>query len=57
MPVNIINNMTIHDRAEYDAYLRVCMGVFRKFNGSILAAQDVIGKEIHGSGEECQPSL
>jgi uncharacterized protein (DUF1330 family) len=40
MPVYIINNMTIHDRAEYDAYLRAFMDVFRKFNGQVLAAQD-----------------
>ena len=40
MAVYIINNMTIHDRAEYDTYLRKFMDVFRKFNGSILAAQD-----------------
>lgn len=40
MAVYIINNMTIHDRAEYDTYLRAFMGVFRKFNGQVLAAQD-----------------
>ena len=40
MRVFIINNMTIHDRAEYDEYLRVFMSVFRKFDGEILAAQD-----------------
>ncbi len=40
MPVYIINNMTIHDRSEYDTYLRAFMGVFRKFQGEVLAAQD-----------------
>jgi uncharacterized protein (DUF1330 family) len=40
MAVYIINNMTIHDRAEYDRYLRAFMGVFRKFEGEILAAVD-----------------
>ena len=40
MPVYIINNMTIHDRAEYDRYLRAFMGVFRKYQGEILAAVD-----------------
>ena len=40
MAVYIINNMTIHDRAEYDEYLRGFMRVFRKFNGEVLAAQD-----------------
>jgi uncharacterized protein (DUF1330 family) len=38
--VYIINNMTIHDRAEYDVYLRAFMGVFRKFNGELLVAAD-----------------
>lgn len=40
MAVYILNNMTIHDRAEYDSYLRAFLGVFRKFDGEILAAQD-----------------
>jgi len=40
MAVYIINNMTIHDRAEYDAYLRAFMGVFRNFSGEVLAAVD-----------------
>ena len=40
MRVFIINNMTIHNRAEYDEYLRRFMDVFRKYNGEILAAQD-----------------
>ena len=31
MAVYIVNNMTIHDRAAYDTYLRAFMGVFRKF--------------------------
>jgi len=40
MAVYIINNMTIHDREAYETYLRAFMGVFRKFNGEVLAAQD-----------------
>ena len=40
MQVFIINNMTIHNRTEYDEYLRGFMSVFRKYNGEILAAQD-----------------
>lgn len=40
MAVYIINNMTIHDRAEYDTYLRAFMGVFRRYNGEVLAAVD-----------------
>ena len=40
MAVYIINNMTIHDRAEYETYLRAFMGVFRKFNGEVLAVAD-----------------
>lgn len=40
MTVYVINNMTIHDRVEYDRYLRGFMAVFRKFNGQVLAAQD-----------------
>ena len=40
MTVYVINNMTIHDRAEYDAYLRAFMPVFRKYEGKVLAAQD-----------------
>ncbi|MBI3716896.1 MAG: DUF1330 domain-containing protein [Betaproteobacteria bacterium] len=40
MPVYILNSMTIHDRAEYDAYLRAFMGVFRQFDGEVLAAQE-----------------
>jgi uncharacterized protein (DUF1330 family) len=40
MSIYIINNMTIHDRAAYDAYLREFMAVFRQFNGEVLAAQD-----------------
>lgn len=40
MTVYIMNSMTIHDRAEYDRYLKAFMPVFRKFNGSVLAAQD-----------------
>jgi uncharacterized protein (DUF1330 family) len=40
MAVYIINNMTIHDRAAYETYLRAFMGVFRKFNGEVLVAAD-----------------
>ncbi|MBI3523974.1 MAG: DUF1330 domain-containing protein [Betaproteobacteria bacterium] len=40
MAVYIINNMSIHNRAEYDTYLRAFMEVFRKFNGRVLAAVD-----------------
>ena len=40
MAVYIINNMNIHDRAEYETYLRSFMRVFRQFNGEVLAAQD-----------------
>jgi uncharacterized protein (DUF1330 family) len=40
MPVYLINNMTIHDRGEYDAYLRAFMAVFRCFDGQVLVAQD-----------------
>jgi uncharacterized protein (DUF1330 family) len=36
--VYIINNMTIHDRAAYDTYLRAFMGVFRKYDGEVLVA-------------------
>lgn len=40
MPVYLINNMTIHDRGEYDAYVRTFMAVFRNFDGQVLVAQD-----------------
>jgi uncharacterized protein (DUF1330 family) len=40
MPVYIVNNMRIHDRAEYDTYLRAFMSVFRRFEGEVLAAVD-----------------
>jgi uncharacterized protein (DUF1330 family) len=40
MSIYIINNMTIHDRAAYDEYLREFMAVFRQFNGDVLAAQE-----------------
>jgi uncharacterized protein (DUF1330 family) len=40
MAVYIINNMTIHDRAEYDTYVRGFMDVFAKYNGQVLAVQD-----------------
>ena len=39
MPVYIINNMTIHVRAEYETYLRAFMDVFREFNGQVLVSQ------------------
>lgn len=40
MSVYIINNMNIHDRDEYKAYLRAFMPVFQKYGGKVLAAQD-----------------
>jgi len=40
VPVYIINNITIHDRAGYDRYLRAFMGVFRNFKGEVLVAAD-----------------
>ena len=40
MSVYIINNMTIHDRAEYGAYLRAFLDVFRNFGGRVLVAKD-----------------
>jgi uncharacterized protein (DUF1330 family) len=40
MPVYIINNMTIQDRAEYETYLGAFMGVFRQFDGQVLAVQN-----------------
>lgn len=40
VPVYIINNMTIHDRAAYERYLRAFIGVYRLFKGSVLAAQE-----------------
>lgn len=40
MPVFIINNMTIHDRTEYDTYVGKFMAVFKQFDGQILAVQD-----------------
>jgi uncharacterized protein (DUF1330 family) len=40
MSVYIINNMTINDREEYDAYLFTFMDVFRSFCGRVLVAQD-----------------
>ena len=40
MAVYILNNMTIQDRAEYDIYLRAFMGVFRQYQGEILAVVD-----------------
>ena len=40
MPVYVINNMRIHDRAEYDTYVRDFLDVFRQFEGQVLAVQD-----------------
>jgi len=40
MSLYIINNMTIHDRAAYDTYVRGFMDVFAKHNGEILAVAD-----------------
>jgi uncharacterized protein (DUF1330 family) len=40
MAVYIINNMTIHNREEYKAYVRGFMPVFQKYDGNFLAAQN-----------------
>ena len=40
MAVYIINNMTIHDRAAYDRYVRAFLPIFRKYDGELLAAVD-----------------
>lgn len=40
MSVYVINNMTIHDRDAYRAYLRDFMPVFEQYGGKVLAAQD-----------------
>ena len=40
MAVYIVNNMTIHDRAEYETYLRKFPRVFRQFEGEVLAVAD-----------------
>ena len=40
MPVYIINNMTIHDSAEYKAYSKAFMPVFSHHGGKLLAVQD-----------------
>ena len=40
MPVYLVNNMTIHDRGEYDVYLRAFMAVFRNFDGQVLVAHE-----------------
>lgn len=40
MGVFIVNNMTIHDRAAYDEYLRQFMAVFHQFKGEVLATQE-----------------
>ena len=44
MAVYILNNMTIHDRAEYETYLRGFMEVFRKYQGEVLAVADAPGR-------------
>jgi len=40
MAVYVINNMTIHDRAEYEKYVRAFLGVFSRYAGEILAVGD-----------------
>lgn len=40
MSVYIVNNMRLHNRAEYETYLRQFMPVFSRFNGEVLAAAD-----------------
>jgi len=40
MTVYIINNMTVHDRDQYQAYLRGFMPVFAQYGGTVLAAHD-----------------
>lgn len=40
MAVYIINNMTIHDRAAYDEYVRGFLPIFRKYRGKLLVAVD-----------------
>jgi len=40
MAVYVLNNMTIHDRAAYEAYLRGFMEVFRRYAGEVLAVAD-----------------
>lgn len=38
--VYIVNNMTIHDRAEYETYVRGFFPIFRKYGGEVLAVAD-----------------
>ena len=38
--VYIVNNLTIHDRAAYETYLRGFLPIFRKFGGEVLAVAD-----------------
>lgn len=40
MSVYIINNMVIHDRAEYGKYVRAFLPVFLKYQGEVVALQD-----------------
>lgn len=40
MTVYILNNMTIHDKNEYKAYVRAFMPIFLKYGGTMLAVQD-----------------
>jgi uncharacterized protein (DUF1330 family) len=40
MPVYIINNMVIRDRAEYRKYERAFLPTFVRFGGEVLAVQD-----------------
>jgi uncharacterized protein (DUF1330 family) len=40
MAVYIVNNMTIHDRAAYEAYLRGFWPIFQRYGGEVLAVAD-----------------
>lgn len=40
MTVYIINNMNVHDRDEYKAYLRAFMPLFEQYGGTVLATQN-----------------
>jgi uncharacterized protein (DUF1330 family) len=40
MSVYIINNMVIHDREEYDQYVRAFLPIFLKYQGEVVALQD-----------------
>lgn len=48
MPVYVMNNMTIHDAAQYQDYVRQFMPIFLKYGGTLLVAQD-IPEVIEGS--------